>query len=141
DAAHHNIHFGHEWATSFDELIHRGERMSAPSILVTLHSLDDRSLAPAGCSTLYALEPVPNLDGRVDWTRARGTASARLRQQVAAAGSPVDVLTEEIYDPLDWEAQGMARGTPFGLAHTFRQTGPFRPGNVDRRVGGPMWVV
>jgi len=50
----------------------------------------------------------------VDWTRAREVASARLRQQVAAAGYPVDVVTEEIYDPLDWEAQGMARGTPFG---------------------------
>ena len=69
EAAHHNIHFGRQWATSFDELIHRGERMTDPSILVTLHSLDDPSLAPAGCSTLYALEPVPNLDGRVDWTR------------------------------------------------------------------------
>ena len=73
-------------------------------------------------------------------TRAREVASARLRQQVAAAGYPVDVVTEEIYDPLDWEAQGMARGTPFGLAHTFRQTGPFRPGNVDRRVPGLVFV-
>ena len=29
--------------------------------------------------------------------------------------------------PLDWAAQGMAAGTPFALAHTFGQTGPFRP--------------
>jgi phytoene desaturase len=140
EAAHHNIHFGREWAASFDEIIHRGDRMTDPSILVTMHSRDDPSLAPAGCSTLYALEPVPNLDGRVDWTREREAAVARLRQQVAAAGYPVDVVTEEVYDPLDWEAQGMARGTPFGLAHTFRQTGPFRPGNVDRRVPGLVFV-
>ena len=53
---------------------------------------------------------------------------------MAAAGYPVDVVTEELYDPLDWEAQGMARGTPFGLAHTFRQTGPFRP--AQRRPAG-----
>jgi phytoene desaturase len=30
----------------------------------------------------------------------------------------------------------MAAGTPFALAHTFAQTGPFRPANVERRVPG-----
>ena len=114
--------------------------MPDPSILVTLHSLDDASLAPPGCSTLYVLEPVPNLDGRVDWTTRRDGAVDRLRRQVAAAGYPTDVVTEEIYDPLDWEAMGMERGTPFALAHTFRQTGPFRPRNVDRRVPGLVFV-
>ena len=139
-AAHHNIHFGEQWDESFRALIHDGELMPDPSILVTLHSLDDPSLAPAGCSTLYALEPVPNLDGRVDWTQRREQAVERLRRQVAAAGYPTDVVTEEIYDPLDWEALGMERGTPFALAHTFRQTGPFRPRNVDRRVPGLVFV-
>lgn len=139
-AAHHNIHFGREWERSFDAIIRHGDVMADPSILVTLHSLDDSSLAPDGCSTVYALEPVPNLDGRVDWTRHREQAADRLRAQVAAGGYPVDVVTEELYDPLDWEGQGMERGTPFGLAHTFRQTGPFRPRNVDRRVPGLVFV-
>ena len=34
----------------------------------------------------------------------------------------------------------MERGTPFALAHTFLQTGPFRPGNVDRRAPGLVFV-
>ena len=34
----------------------------------------------------------------------------------------------------------MERGTPFALAHTFRQTGPFRPGNVERRAPGLVFV-
>lgn len=140
EAAHHNIHFGRQWNESFDAIIRDGEVMPDPSILVTLHSLDDPALAPAGCSTLYALEPVPNLDGRVDWVRHREQAMTRLRAQVAAGGYPVDVVTEEVYDPLDWEAQGMERGTPFALAHTFRQTGPFRPRNIDPRVPGLVFV-
>lgn len=139
-AAHHNIHFGRQWDASFRSLIGDGDLMSDPSILVTQHSIDDASLAPPGCSTLYALEPVPNLDGRVDWTTRREQAVERLRGQVATAGYPVDVVTEEIYDPLDWEALGMERGTPFALAHTFRQTGPFRPRNVDARVPGLVFV-
>ena len=30
----------------------------------------------------------------------------------------------------------MAAGTPFALAHTFAQTGPFRPGNVESGCPG-----
>ena len=138
--AHHNIHFGQQWDESFKALIDDGELMPDPSILVTLHSLDDAALAPPGCSTLYALEPVPNLDGRVDWAQQRESAVERLRRQVAAGGYPTDVVTEEVYDPRDWEAMGMERGTPFALAHTFRQTGPFRPRNVDKRVPGLVFV-
>jgi phytoene desaturase len=140
EAAHHNLHFGRQWDESFRSLIGDGVLMGDPSILVTLHSLDEETLAPPGCSTIYALEPVPNLDGRVDWMAQREKAADRLRAHVAAAGYPTDVVTEEFYDPLDWEAMGMERGTPFALAHTFRQTGPFRPRNVDGRVPGLVFV-
>jgi phytoene desaturase len=135
-AAHHNIHFGRDWDASFSALIHDGVRMPDPSVLVTLHSLDDASLAPEGCSTLYVLEPVPNLDGRIDWSVERDRIADSLRARTTALGYPTDVVVEHVYDPLDWERLGMERGTPFALAHTFRQTGPFRPNNVDKRVPG-----
>ena len=62
--------------------------MPDPSILVTMHSLDDPSLAPAGCSTLYVLEPVPNLDGHVDWTRDRDDAG-RTTASAGGGGSAI----------------------------------------------------
>lgn len=139
-AAHHNIHFGHDWDGAFKALIHDGERMPDPSILVTMHSVDDATLAPAGCSTLYALEPMPNLDGKIDWARERDRIAGDLRQRVADLGYPVDVEVEQVLDPRDWERLGMARGTPFALAHTFRQTGPFRPRNTERAVPGLVFV-
>jgi phytoene desaturase len=140
EAAHHNIHFGHDWDGAFKALIKDGVRMPDPSILVTVHSLDDPSLAPDGCSSLYVLEPTPNLDGRVDWGRERERITADLRARVAGLGYPTDVVVERVYDPLDWEALGMERGTPFALAHTFLQTGPFRPNNVDKRVPGLVFT-
>jgi phytoene desaturase len=140
EAAHHNIHFGHDWDGSFKALIHDGVRMPDPSILVTLHSLDDRALAPEGCSSIYVLEPTPNLDGRIDWGRERDRIMESMRQRVASLGYPTDVVVERIYDPTDWQAMGMERGTPFALAHTFRQTGPFRPNNVDKRVPGLVFT-
>ncbi|MSO25744.1 MAG: phytoene desaturase, partial [Candidatus Nanopelagicaceae bacterium] len=59
--AHHNIHFGKSWAGVFDELIKKKTLMSDPSILVTLPSKDDPTLAPAGKSSYYVLFPTPNL--------------------------------------------------------------------------------
>jgi phytoene desaturase len=140
DAAHHNIHFGRDWDGAFRALLEQGTRMPDPSILVTCHSRDEPSLAPAGCSTLYVLEPVPNLDGTVDWSRARERVRDQLAARVASLGYPAEVEVEELVDPLDWEAQGMERGTPFALSHRFTQTGPFRPGNVDRRAPGLVFV-
>jgi phytoene desaturase len=140
DAAHHNIHFGGAWDGAFRAVIDRGVLMPDPSILVTLHSLDDPDLAPPGCSTMYALEPVPNLDGRIDWARESDRIAADLRARVAGLGYPTDVVVERVYDPLDWERLGMERGTPFALAHTLRQTGPLRPANVDKRVPGLVFT-
>ena len=40
------------------------------------------------------------------------------------------IETEVMTTPLDWQKQGMERGAPFASAHTFFQTGPFRPRNL-----------
>ncbi len=139
-AAHHNIHFGHGWDSAFKAIIRDGVRMPDPSVLVTLHSLDTPGVAPDGCTSLYVLEPTPNLDGRVDWSAERERIADDLRRRVADLGYPTDVVVERVYDPRDWEAMGMERGTPFGLAHTFRQTGPFRPNNIHSQVPGLVFV-
>jgi phytoene desaturase len=140
EVAHHNIHFGRAWDASFDALLDGGVRMPDPSILVTVPTLDDPSLAPSGCSVLYALEPVPNLDGAIDWSVERAPALERLRRTVAGHGYPSTVRVEHAVDPLDWEGAGLERGTPFSLSHRFLQTGPFRPSNVERRAPGLVFA-
>jgi phytoene desaturase len=138
--ARHNLHFGADWVGAFRAVTHDGTLMPDPSVLVSVPSHDDPGLAPEGSSCLYVLEPTPNLQGKTDWARERDRAQAMLVERVAGFGYPVDVEIERFYDPLDWEAAGMERGTPFSLAHTFRQTGPFRPANVDRRVPGLVFT-
>ena len=71
---------------SFRALIHDGVRMPDPSILVTLHSLDDRTLAPPAARRLYVLEPTPNLaNGRIDWASERGRIVEDLRRRTSVA--------------------------------------------------------
>jgi phytoene desaturase len=138
--AHHNLHFGRAWADSFRALFRDGVRMPDPSLLVSVPTLDDPSLAPSGHQVLYVLEPVPNLDGRVDWMRERSQVRHDLEAHLVRLGYPTDIEVERLVDPLDWEADGMERGTPFALAHTFTQTGPFRPRNVERRAPGLVFT-
>lgn len=138
--AHHNIHFGREWDSAFRALMHGGRLMPDPSLLVSVPTVTEPALAPPGGSVLYVLEPVPNLDGRIDWRSERGRMRERLHRSVTALGYGGDIAVEELVDPLDWERQGMSRGTPFALAHTFAQTGPFRPRNTDRRAPGLVFA-
>lgn len=143
--AHHNIHFGERWDESFQDLLHGGTLMGDPSILVTVHSLDEPTLVPdrgdgADRHSLYVLEPTPNLDGNIDWTVERDRLHDSLQRRVGALGYPMDIEVEAFVDPADWERQGMERGTPFALSHKFRQTGPFRPNNVTKHAPGLVFV-
>jgi phytoene desaturase len=140
-AAHHNIHFGEAWRDAFDALLRDGTRMPDPSMLVTVPTVSDPSLAPPGGHGLFVLEPVPNLDGKVDWEAERRTLRDELASRIAGLGYPVgEVAAERLTDPRDWEAAGLERGTPFALAHRFFQSGPFRTGNVDRRIPGLVFT-
>ncbi|MEY3165960.1 MAG: hypothetical protein RLZZ291_477, partial [Actinomycetota bacterium] len=69
--AHHNIHFGESWDGVFDELIKKKTLMSDPSLLVTVPSKDDPSLAPKGKHSYYILFPTPNLDADIDWKKTK----------------------------------------------------------------------
>jgi phytoene desaturase len=138
---HHNIHFAHPWASSFDELLVRGRPMSDPSRFVTVASITDPAAAPAGAHGLYVLEPVPNLGADLDWTIEQDRLTERMLAWAGGAGYlSGDPVVARTITPVDWRAQGMARGTPFSLDHRFSQSGPFRPSLVDRRLPGVVFV-
>ena len=133
--AHHNIHFGHDWEGVFRELIDERRVMSDPSILVTVPSMDDPSLAPEGKNSYYTLFPTPNLDADIDW-KSYGPKyrdeMVRVMEERGYTGFGDSIEVEELTTPLDWESRGMERGAPFASSHTFMQTGPFRPSNLAR---------
>jgi phytoene desaturase len=131
--AHHNIHFGRAWRTTFEDVIDAGRLMRDPSLLVTNPTRTDPSLAPPGRQSYYVLAPTPNLDAPLDWSRLAGSYRDEIvgtleRRGYVGFGDAVEV--ERVTTPLDWERQGMARGAPFAAAHTLWQTGPFRPGTL-----------
>ena len=121
--------------------------MPDPSLLVTAPTRTAPSLAAQQTGSerhiLYVLEPTPHLGGRINWDNERDRVKADIQQRVVQLGYPAEVERVEVerfLDPTDWERMGMAMGTPFALSHRFRQTGPFRPSNIDRRVPGLVFV-
>jgi phytoene desaturase len=145
--AHHNLHFGRTWAGAFDDVIRHGRLMRDPSLLVTNPTRTDPGLAPDGKEVYHVLAPAPNLQGldRSTWlTRDLGK---RYADQLVATleargyhGFAAGIEASTVVTPVDWEASGHAAGTPFAAAHTFGQTGPFRPNNLHPGLSNVVFV-
>ncbi len=142
DLAHHNISFGRAWSDTFDQIIRKGQLMSDPSFLVSAPSRTDPGLAPHGQHTYYVLFPTPNLEAGLDWS----VIGPRYRDEVLATmeargftGISADIEVERCVTPADWGASGLAAGAPFAAAHSFRQSGPFRPPTRDKRIGNLLF--
>ncbi|MES3638360.1 phytoene desaturase family protein [Mycobacterium intracellulare] len=138
DTAHHTILFGEAWDQTFTDIIRDGRLMTDPSLLVTRPTAGDPALAPESRDLLYVLAPAPNLErGTIDWSRAGAAYAEGLVAHVAdrlLPGLREDATVLDVVTPADWARQGMAAGSPFALAHTFGQTGPFRPANMVRGI-------
>jgi phytoene desaturase len=136
--AHHTILFGDSWDQTFTDIIRDGQLMRDPSLLVTRPTASDPALAPGGRDLLYVLAPAPNLErGAIDWAHVGGAYVDALIDHVAdrlLPGLGDDATVLDVVTPADWAKQGMAAGSPFALAHTFGQTGPFRPANMVRGI-------
>ncbi|MBI0320506.1 FAD-dependent oxidoreductase, partial [Streptomyces javensis] len=86
----------------------------------------------------YVLAPCPHTGigpGPADWRdlgpRYRDALLYELERR-GLDGIAAAIEEECLVTPADWTEQGHAAGTPFSAAHTFAQTGPFRPRNLVR---------
>ncbi|WP_432090264.1 phytoene desaturase family protein [Streptomyces sp. NRRL F-5630] len=135
---HHTLDFGHSWATTFEELTRHGRVMSDPSLLITRPTATDPALAPPGKHLHYILAPCPNTalgPGPAAWhdlaPRYRDSLLTVLERR-GMTGIADSIEHETLVTPATWHDRGHAAGTPFSAAHTFAQTGPFRPRNLVR---------
>ncbi|MFF1305995.1 phytoene desaturase family protein [Streptomyces sp. NPDC058307] len=136
--AHHTLSFGAAWRQTFSELTETGRLMSDPSLLITRPTATDPGLAPPGHHLHYILAPCPNTalgPGPAAWgelgPRYRDSLLTELERR-GLDGLAAAIDEECLVTPADWQAQGHAAGSPFSAAHTFAQTGPFRPRNLVR---------
>lgn len=142
ELGHHTLFFGEAWHDTFSEIVREGRLMSDPSLLVTRPTATDPTLAPPGEDVITVLAPAPNLHtSRVDWPRITDAYRDELLHTLdkrGLHGIAESLVVEHVATPHTWASEGLGAGTPFSLAHTLTQTGPFRPAN---RVRGAANVV
>ena len=81
---HHTILLGPRYRELLHDIFERKRLTEDFSIYLHRPSATDPSVAPPGCDAFYALCPVPNLDGDIDWDdRRRATAAGRDAAAVA----------------------------------------------------------
>jgi phytoene desaturase len=127
---HHTLVLPTDWGPHFESIFDDPAWPEDPSYYVNVPSRTDDSVAPDGHSTVVVLVPVaPGLE---DGPEVR----SRYREKVLgdlAEHTGVDlrdrIVVEEAACVSEFAAMGYPGGTALGLAHTLRQTGPFRPGH------------
>jgi phytoene desaturase len=147
--AHHTIYISKDYQTNIRQIAppdgSPGELSDDPSIYVHNPSAIDKSLAPAGCSSLYILIPTPNTKtGKaIDWK----ASTARLRQAALDRAAELcgfrledRIECEKIISPDDWRAQQINFGATFNLAHNLGQMLHLRPRHELPGVKN-VWLV
>lgn len=146
---HHVISFGEAWDETFREIsaAKSGSLMSDPSLLMTRPAVTcpDRIVTDADgreWEPVSVLAPTPNLaSAPVDWPRV-GPAHLKevtgVLERRGLTGIADAWHVGRLDTPATWAQRGMIDGSPFGLAHLFRQTGPFRPRNLSPRLPGNL---
>jgi phytoene desaturase len=130
DVAHHTIWMGPRYEALLDDIFNK--KVLADDFSIYLHrpTATDSSFAPAGGDSFYALVPVPNLQGNIDWS----TVGPQLAERVIAAlgQKTLPDLRQHIVDqffmtPVDFEDRYLSPdGAGFSVSPVFSQSAWFR---------------
>jgi len=136
DIPHHMILFGPRYRELLGDIYDRGTLATDPALYLHHPTATDPSMAPPGCSTFYALAPVPHMGkAPVDWEREGeayaetiiDTLEARLIPDVRAR-----IRTRFHYSPADFQSDLFAHlGSAFSLEPVLWQSAWFRTHNRD----------
>ena len=141
---HHTIHCASDYASNLADIEKRHVLSEDPSFYVQNAGVTDHTLAPKGCSTIYALAPVTHKHANVDWKKETPAFRARLLKQlekIGITGVQKRIRFEKIVTPADWENNyAVYRGATFNLSHNLTQMLHMRPRNRFEDLEGVYLV-
>lgn len=141
DLRHHSVLFGPRYKQLLADIFKRGVLADDFSLYLHAPSVTDPSLAPEGCSTFYALSPVPHLGkAGLDWDTVGPAYRDRILDYLEAHHIPglrQNLVTSRIFTPFDFRDELNAHvGSAFSLEPVLTQSAYFRTHNRDDRLGG-----
>lgn len=130
---HHTIYIAKDYMQNMDDIGRKHVLSKDPSYYVQNAGVTDRSLAPAGKSTLYVLVPVTHKSQHVDWQKETLRFRELVLDKLADIGAPdirQRIEYERILTPDGWDTGfEVHKGAVFGLAHSWSQMLHLRPRN------------
>lgn len=133
NVAHHNIYISKDYAGNLREIETDHRLSNDPSFYVQNACVTDKSLAPTGMSTIYALFPVSHQHENIDWSIEKDAFRRLALRQLAKAGLhgiEDRIVSERVLTPDDWDTQfELHMGSTFSLAHSLDQMLHLRPRN------------
>ncbi len=136
---HHTILFGPRYKGLLEDIFDHGVLPQDFSIYLHHPTVTDRSLAPRGKSTFYALIPVAHLGKLpIDWDQVGPLIEQRVLDEVGRRLIPDihdRIVTKFHYAPRDFALDLNAwQGSAFGLEPILTQSAWFRPHNRDDKI-------
>ena len=136
DVPHHSVLFGPRYAGLLADIYKGGKLADDPALYLHHPTATDPAMAPPGCSTFYALAPVPHLGKLdIDWSVAGPAYAERILSIVEQRLIPK--LRDRIevsfhYTPQDFaDDLGAYHGSAFSLEPLLTQSAYFRVHNRD----------
>jgi phytoene desaturase len=130
---HHTILLGPRYRELLNDIFEKKRLTEDFSIYLHRPSASDPSVAPAGCDAFYALCPVPNLDGAVDWEiegDRRRRAMMRRLSETLMPGLEQEIVTSSFITPLHFrDVLQSEKGAGFSFEPVLTQSAWFRPHN------------
>ena len=136
DIAHHSILFGPRYRELLHDIYETGALAEDFSLYLHHPSASDPDMAPEGCSTFYALSPVPHL-GKfpADWNDIGPRYAERILtylERRLIPGLSANLVTQRIFTPENFRTELAAHhGSAFSLEPLLWQSAWFRTHNRD----------
>jgi phytoene desaturase len=135
---HHAILFGPRYRGLIDDIFEKKVLSEDFSLYLHRPTATDPALAPPGCDAFYALVPVPNLQGEIDWERQAEPFRQRIQRRLEATllpGLGERIVTSRLMTPPDFRDDYLSvHGAAFGLEPRLLQSAWFRPHNLSEEV-------
>ena len=145
DIPHHSILFGPRYKGLLSDIYDHGVLADDFSLYLHHPTISDPSLAPAGCSSFYALAPVPHMGKLpVDWSRLGLFYADRILEYLEERLIPrlrERLITSFSYTPADFATDLNAHlGSAFSLEPLLTQSAFFRVHNRDDKIRNLYFV-
>jgi phytoene desaturase len=142
---HHSILFASRYKGLIDEIYTKPSLPEDFSLYLHAPCATDPGQAPEGCSTYYALSPVPHLGtADIDWAVEGPKYADRILDYLEARYIPNlrrDLVVSRMFTPADFQGELNAwRGSAFSLEPILTQSAWFRTHNRDDVISNLYFV-